>query len=77
MTLGEPIDLSVGALMLVKTGADVSAGDALLEIRSSCQDKLKASLPFFEKAFFVEKTTLDSPRKGEEMKRSFVLGTIR
>jgi pyrimidine-nucleoside phosphorylase len=66
MTLGEPIDLSVGALMLVKTGADVSAGDALLEIRSSCQDKLKASIPFFEKAFFVEKTTLALP--GRERK---------
>ncbi len=77
MSLGEPIDLSVGARMLVKTGTAVSAEDALLEIRYGSKDKLKESLPFFEKAFSVEETTLNSPRQGEEKKRSFVLGTIR
>jgi hypothetical protein len=63
--------------MLVKTGTAVSAEDALLEIRYGSKDKLKESLPFFEKAFSVEETTLNSPRQGEEKKRSFVLGTIR
>lgn len=77
MSLGEPIDLSVGARMLVKTGTAVSAEDALLEIRYGSKDKLQESLPFFEKAFSVEETTLNSPRQGEEKKRSFVLGTIR
>lgn len=77
MSLGEPIDLSVGARMLVKTGAAVSAGESLLEIRYGSEEKLKESLPFFEKAFTVEETPLNFPRQGEEKKRSFVLGTIR
>lgn len=77
MSLGEPIDLSVGARMLVKTGAAVSAGKNLLEIRYGSEEKLKESLPFFEKAFTVEETPLNSVRQGEEKKRSFVLGTIR
>jgi len=75
MALGEPIDLSVGARMAVKKGAAVSAGDTLLEIRYGCEEKLKASLPFFEKAFLVEEIVSASP-PGEEMKRSLVLGTV-
>lgn len=75
MALGEPIDLSVGARMAVKKGAAVSAGDTLLEIRYGCEEKLKASLPFFEKAFLVEEIVSTSP-PGEEMKRSLVLGTV-
>ena len=77
MSLGDPIDLSVGVRMIAKTGAAVSAGDALLEIRYGSEEKLEDALPFFEKAFSVEETAMNSPHCGEGKKRSFVLGTIR
>jgi pyrimidine-nucleoside phosphorylase len=77
MSLGEPISLSVGVRLLAKKGMAVSAGDPLLEIRYDSAEKLKESLLFFEKAFFMEERAENSSRSGEEKKRSFVLGTIR
>jgi len=53
MALGDSIDLTVGARLLKKTGSRVSSGDPLIEILYNDEDKLSASLPFFESAFIV------------------------
>lgn len=53
MALGDSIDLTVGARLLKKTGSRVSRGDPLIEILYNDEDKLSASLPFFESAFTV------------------------
>lgn len=53
MALGESIDLTVGARLLKKTGSRVSRGDPLIEILYNDEDKLSASLPFFEGSFTV------------------------
>lgn len=76
MSLGTPLDLSVGARIFVKTMTVVHAGDPLLEIRYNDDRKLNDALPYFERAFIVDQNKAMHSLCCETMRRSRILGEV-
>ena len=73
MSLGDPIDLSVGVRILKKNGASAKQGEALLEILYSDDAKLADALPYFESAYTFGKA--NEPAE-ETVQRRLILGKI-
>ena len=73
MSLGEPIDLSVGVRILKKNGASAGRGEALLEILYSDEAKLADAMPFFESAYTFGKANEHSE---DTAQRRLILGKI-
>ena len=73
MSLGESIDLSVGARILKKNGASVREGEALLEILYNDEGKLADALPYFESACTFDHAVAPSDAGAQ---RKLILGRV-